>query len=58
MVFREDEMDYVFDMMREASQYYEKSTISEQDAKDFAIKVATGQTVQSSRTVQYRLQRR
>lgn len=43
MVFREDEMDYVFDMMREASQYYEKSTISEQDAKDFAIKVATGE---------------
>ena len=43
MVFREDEEDYVFDMTREASQYYGKSTISEQEAKDFAIKVATGE---------------
>ena len=43
MVFREDENDYVFDMMREASQYYGKSTISEHDAKEFAIKIATGE---------------
>ena len=42
MVFREDENDYVFDMIWEASQYYGKVTISEHEAREFAIKVATG----------------
>ena len=42
MVFREDERDYVFDMIWEASQHYGKVTISEGEAKEFAIKVATG----------------
>ena len=43
MVFREDERDYVFNMMEEASQYYEKNTISEEEAITFALKVATGE---------------
>lgn len=43
MVFREGERDFIFNMIDAACSYYGKNTISNEDATDYALKIASGE---------------